>query len=91
MIASYRHKGLQELAESGTSKKVRSDLHKRARIRLFALAAATDMRQLAQPGFDLHKLEGKPPRYSIHVNGPWCITFRWDGGSATEVDLVNYH
>jgi plasmid maintenance system killer protein len=32
--------------------------------------------------------KGKPLRYSIHVNGPWCITFRWDGGNATEVDLV---
>jgi toxin HigB-1 len=91
MIASYRHKGLKELAENGTSKKVRPDLHKRARIRLFALMAATDMKQLSQPGFDFHKLEGKPLRYSIHVNGPWCITFRWDGGNATEVDLVNYH
>jgi hypothetical protein len=27
------------------------------------------------PGFDFHPLRGfKPTRYSVHVNGPWCIT-----------------
>ena len=27
------------------------------------------------PGFNFHGLQGVPKRYSIHVNGPWCITF----------------
>ena len=29
------------------------------------------------PGFDFHKLRGAPVRYSVHVNGPWCLTFGW--------------
>ena len=33
------------------------------------------------PGFDFHPLRGfKPTRYSVHVNGPWCITFEFEKG-----------
>jgi plasmid maintenance system killer protein len=28
---------------------------------------------------------------SIHVNGPWCITFEWQDGKALRVDLEQYH
>ena len=31
------------------------------------------------PGFDFHSLRGfKPTRYSVHVNGPWWITFEFE-------------
>lgn len=30
-------------------------------------------------------------RYSIHVNGPWCITFEFENGSAYRVDFEQYH
>jgi plasmid maintenance system killer protein len=33
----------------------------------------------------------RPRRYSIHVNGPWCITFEWRDGRALRVDLEQYH
>jgi len=36
-------------------------------------------------------LRGKPQRYTIHVNGPWCITFEWQDGKALRVDLEQYH
>ena len=28
---------------------------------------------------------------TIHVNGPWAITFGWESGEATDVDLGQYH
>jgi proteic killer suppression protein len=43
------------------------------------------------PGFDFHALRGIPKRYSIHVNGPWCITFQWIDGDALKIDLEQYH
>jgi len=44
------------------------------------------------PGFDFHSLGGdRKGTYTIHVNGPWCITYRWDGQDAVDVDLENYH
>ena len=91
MIESFKHRGLKELFEIGTSAKVAASLHQRARIRLDAIEAATDLQHLNQPGFNFHRLRGKPTRYSIHVNGPWCITFAWEGTSAKGVDLEQYH
>lgn len=44
------------------------------------------------PGFDFHALKGhEPRRYSVHVNGPWCITFEFEVDEARRVDLEQYH
>jgi proteic killer suppression protein len=91
MIESFRHRGLRELFETGRSARVRPDLQRRATVRLDALDAATSLDALRQPGFDLHALRGSRRRYSIHVNGPWCITFEWHDGTALRVDLEQYH
>lgn len=91
MILSYKHKGLAELADTGKSAKVRPDLWSRALRRLDAIAAAQTPEALRVPGFDFHPLNGEPKRYSVHVNGPWCITFGWEGVNALDVDLENYH
>lgn len=91
MIESFKHRGLKELFETGSSGKVAAELQKRVRLRLDAIEAATDLRQLNQPGFDFHPLRGKPQRHSIHINGPWCITFEWENGAARRVDLEQYH
>jgi proteic killer suppression protein len=91
VIQSFRHKGLQELFDTGSSRKMRQDLQARALRRLDALDEAADLVELNVPGFDFHPLRGKPQRYSLHVNGPWCITFEWEQGNALRVDLEQYH
>jgi toxin HigB-1 len=91
VIRSFRHKGLQELFETGASRKVRPDLQARSLRRLDALAHAEALSELNIPGFDFHPLRGKSQRYSLHVNGPWCITFEWEEGEAVRVDLEQYH
>jgi len=91
MIKSFRHKGLAELFERGRSRKVRQDLQLRALRRLDALDQADSLSDLNIPGFDFHALQGRPKRYSIHVNGPWCITFQWRDGDALKIDLEQYH
>ncbi len=91
MIRSFRHKGLEELFREGRSGKVAADLRSRALRRLDALQNAETLRDLNIPGFDFHPLKGKPPRYSLHVNGPWCITFELREGEAWNVDLEQYH
>jgi proteic killer suppression protein len=68
------------------------NLHSRILRRLDVLNAAHDLTDLNVPGFDFHALRGfKPTRYSLHVNGPWCITFEWNSGDALHVDLEQYH
>lgn len=43
-------------------------------------------------GFDFHRLQGfVPPRYTVHINGPWCITFGFADGDAYLVDFEQYH
>jgi len=91
MISSYRHKGLAELFDTGKSAKVRPDLWVRTVRRLDAIAAAKTPEALRVPGFDFHPLHGVSQRYSVHINGPWCITFDWNGENAIDVDLENYH
>lgn len=71
--------------------KVRADLLARVLRRSDAIAAARLPQSLNVPGFEFHSLQGSPKRYSIHVNGPWCLTFGWDGEDAVELDLENYH
>jgi toxin HigB-1 len=83
MIRTFRHKGLNELCETGSSRKVLR--------RLDVLDHAEDLTELAVPGFNFHPLRGRPQRYSLHVNGPWCITFEWEDGDAVHVDLEQYH
>jgi toxin HigB-1 len=91
VIRTFRHRGLKELFETGKSARVRPDLQHRILVRLDALEAATSTGALRQPGFDFHPLRGQPQRYSIHVNGPWCLTFEWRDGAAQRVDLEQYH
>ena len=91
MIKSFRHKGLAELYERGRSRKVRQDLQSRSLRRLDALDQAESLTDLKVPGFNFHGLQGKPTRYSIHVNGPWCITFEWEDGDALKIDIEQYH
>ena len=91
MIKSFRHKGLIELFEQGHSRRIRQDLQARCLRRLEVLDQADSLTDLNLPGFDFHSLRGLPKRYSIHVNGPWRITFEWEDGDAFKIDLEQYH
>ena len=91
MIKTFRHAGLRELFERGRSSRVRADLQRRALVRLKALDEAAKPSDLDVPGFNFHRLQGRPVRYSVHVNGPWCVTFEWEDGDAIRVNLEQYH
>jgi proteic killer suppression protein len=91
MIESFKHKGLAELFERGHSRWVRHDLQLRSLRRLEALDQAESLKDLNVHGFNFHALDGIPERYSIHVNGPWCITFEWEKRKALRVNLEQYH
>jgi proteic killer suppression protein len=44
------------------------------------------------PGNRLEALKGDLKGvHSIRVNDQWRIVFRWDGGDAYEVSIVDYH
>jgi len=91
MIISFRHKGLKELFETGASAKVAPELGARCLRRLDALNQAALPEDMNMPGYDFHGLKGVPKRYTVHVNGPWCLTFEFNDGDAARVDLEQYH
>ena len=91
MIKSIRHKHLQALWETGRSR-IDARMHGRLLRRLDALDAATTPEDMNLPGFDFHQLGGfNPPRYTVHINGPWCVTFEFENGDAYIVDFEQYH
>ncbi len=91
MIRSFRHPGLARYFHKGEKARLAPALVERIRRVLYALDAAGAPGDIDLPGMRFHPLRGKPKRYSAHVNGPWCITFGWDGSDACDVDLENYH
>ena len=92
MVVSFRHAGLRELFETGTSLRVQPDLHKRCRRAMDALHSATALSGLNMPGWSVHPLKGnREGRHAMAVSGPWRITFHWDGQDAHELVLDQYH
>lgn len=92
MIGSFRSKALAELWAKGRTAKIDVKMSQRILIRLDRLNVASAPAQMNLPGFDFHALKGfVPTRYSVHVNGPWCITFEFESGDALRVDFEQYH
>ena len=91
MIRSFRSRALVAFWRDGDASKFRADLTDGVKLRLSRLDQATKPEEMNVPGFNFHRLRGKPVRYTVHVNGPWCITFGWDGEDAIAVNLEQYH
>ena len=91
MIKTFRNKELAALWE-GKRSKIDKKMHTRILRRLDRLEVAEKPEEMNLPGFDFHSLHGfKPTRYTVHVNGPWCITFAFEDGDAYAVDWEQYH
>jgi proteic killer suppression protein len=92
VIKTFRSKPLADLWAKGSSSRIDARLHKRIIRRLEALNAATNAESMNVPGYDFHALRGfRPTRYTVHVNGPWCITFEFRDGDVLQVDFEQYH
>jgi toxin HigB-1 len=92
VIKSWKHKGLKEIFEKGGTAKIDKRFHERISERLDVLDIASSPAAMNVPGYDFHSLKGfQPTRYTVHVNGPWCITFEFDGTDAAKVDFEQYH
>ena len=92
MIRTFRHRGLKRLYEQGDPSKLRADQAKRIGNVLADLDDAGKPNDLAMPGYRLHALKGDlKGSWSITISGNWRITFRFEGGDAFDVDLVDYH
>ena len=92
MIRGFKSKGLAELREKGRTGKIDAKMQARILRRLDRLDIIVRPEEMNVSGFDFYPLRGfKPTRYSVHVNGPWCITFEFEDGDACRVDFEQYH
>jgi toxin HigB-1 len=94
-LVHFRHKGLRQLYEDGTSKAVPPAMADKLRKLLFALETAELLEQLGRfPGWKLHPLKADlKGSWSLTVTGNWRLIFRYDERSNTvsEIDLIDYH
>jgi proteic killer suppression protein len=68
-------------------------LHRAARRKLQYLLEAADLRDLkSPPGDRLEGLKGDLKGFhSIRIKDQWRVVFRWSGGNAFQVQIVDYH
>ena len=68
------------------------ELAARVSLALADLDDASMPRDIDLPGYRLHSLKGDlQGLWSISISGNWRIVFRFEGGDAYDVDLVDYH
>jgi proteic killer suppression protein len=92
MIKTFKHKGLAELFNTGSARKVQAKHAARLKMILTMLNGATHAGQLNAPGLRLHPLKGKPAgRYAVWVDENFRVIFRFETGNAIEVDYGDYH
>ena len=92
VIKSFAHGGVKRFFESGAVKGLPQDMVKKLRIRLDALDAAKEPREMEIPGWDLHELKGeRKGTWSVKVTANYRLTFKLVAGEAREVNLEDYH
>ena len=92
MITTIRNKGLRRLHENDDARGVMADHADKLRRILARLDASRTAADMDLPGYRLHPLKGALAGfYAVTVNGNWRVIFRFEQGSATDVDYIDYH
>ncbi|MGB2930637.1 MAG: type II toxin-antitoxin system RelE/ParE family toxin [Desulfobacterales bacterium] len=92
MIKTFADKETQQLFITGKSKRLPTDLVRRAvrRLEYIHYAILNDLR--VPPSNRLHALKGdRKGQHSISINEQWRICFRFIEGNAYEVEITDYH
>jgi proteic killer suppression protein len=93
VIKTFADKHTYEFYLSGRSKRLPTDLLKRAMRRLEYVNLASTLDDLKVPPSNrLHALKGdREGQYSISINDQWRICFRFKDGDAYDVEITDYH
>ena len=92
MIETFRHKALKRLFEDGDRSKIRPGLVEKVGRILARLDAASTAEDMNVAGFGLHPLTGdRRGLWAVVVNRNWRVVFRFEDGSAFDVDFLDYH
>ena len=93
MIVSFRDREAERIWTGEFSRKLPTNIQETALTKLRILNAAVRLENLkVPPGNKLEALKGdRKGQHSIRINRQWRICFRWSGGNAHEVEIVDYH
>jgi proteic killer suppression protein len=93
MIKSFASKETGKLFNRQFTCKFPQSIHQIVRRKLEMLDAAEVIQDLRiPPSNHLEKLSGnRKGQYSIRINIRWRICFKWHGGDAHSVEIVDYH
>lgn len=96
MIRNFANKVAPDVWETSSSKSLPKELWIRAKALLTIMHATTNLNDLKikgqPPNIRLHKLRGdRREEWSVTIQLPWCITFKFKNGEFTDVKIENYH
>ncbi|WP_061248520.1 type II toxin-antitoxin system RelE/ParE family toxin [Leptospira alstonii] len=93
MIISFANSETERIFKGYASKKIPTEIRKRAMKKLEFVNAAQKVEDLLNPpGNRLHKLSGdRDGKYSISIDMQFRIVFIFKNGNAEQVEIVDYH
>ena len=96
MIESFGSKLAEDLFDDKRSTATRRfpvELRRATRRKLLYLYDAAELDDLrSPPGNRLERLKGDLKGYhSVRINDQWRVIFRWEGGAAHDVKILDYH
>jgi proteic killer suppression protein len=92
MIAGFRHRGLKRLFEHGDRRGMNPQHVVKIERILAVLDVAQSIDEVNLQSFRLHALSGDLKGFwAVTVSANWRVIFRFEDGTAWDVDLVDYH
>lgn len=92
MIKSFKSRSLKRFYEKGDVTKLPPGQVPKIRVMLGRLDAASDLKDMNVPGYNLHKLTGNlKDLFAVTVTGNYRIIFKFENGDAYDVDYGDYH
>ena len=93
MILSFADRETERFFTTGITRKLPSEILRRAAMRLTQPDSANRIDDLRFPPSNCleslrHDREG---HWSIRINKQWRVCFRFEAGNAYEVEIVDYH
>ena len=93
MIRSFASVETERFFVTGKSRRLPTEILKRAAMRLTQLNAATSIEDLRFPPSNrLEALKGdRKGQWSIRINSQWRVCFIFADGDALDVEITDYH
>ncbi len=96
MIVGFSNKAARGIWEKNQSKGLPRELWIRAKALLTIMHSTSTIEDLKikgqPPNIRLHKLQGdRKDEWSVTIQLPWAITFKFKNGEFSEIKIENYH